>query len=137
VVLPHTSGPLGHSDGDVILHALTDALLGAIAHGDIGTHFPDRDPRWRGADSSRFLRQALDWVRERGLRPANVDITVVAESPRIGPHREAILRSLASLIGLPEDRIGLKAKSSEGVGPVGEGLAVACHAVVLLEEAAE
>ena len=134
LAIPHHRGPAGHSDGDVLLHALTDALLGAIAHGDIGTHFSDKDPRWKDADSSLFLEEALRWIRERGFSLVNIDITVIVETPKIGPHRDSILRNLSGLLDLPTNRIGLKAKTHEGIGPIGEGDAIACHAAVLLEE---
>ncbi len=134
VTIPHLKGPVGHSDGDVLLHALTDALLGAAALGDIGTHFPDTDARWKGADSSRLLVLAAGLVLKAGFRPVNVDVTVLLQEPKLGPHREAIVSRVASLLGLGEDRVNVKAKTYEKLGPVGTGEAIECHAVVLLEE---
>lgn len=132
VPLPSEVGPLGHSDGDALLHALTDAVLGAAGLGDIGTHFPDSDPRWKGKDSAHFLEAAVAWAAERGLHPVNADATVILERPKLGPHRAAIVARVAELLDLPADRVNLKAKTAEGLGPVGEGLSVECHAVVLL-----
>lgn len=132
VTLPSEVGPLGHSDGDALLHALTDAVLGAAGLGDIGTHFPDTDPRWKGKESAHFLEAAVAWAAERGLRPVNADATVILERPKLGPHRAAIVAKVAELLDLPADRVNLKAKTAEGLGPVGEGLSVECHAVVLL-----
>ena len=136
VVLPSEVGPVGHSDGDALLHALTDAVLGAAGLGDIGTHFPDTDPRWKGRESAHFLEAAVAWAAERGLRPANADLTVVLERPKLGPHRAAVVTKVAALLGLPGDRVNLKAKTAEGLGPVGAGEAVECHAVVLMDEGA-
>ena len=115
VPIPHGRGPLGHSDGDVLLHALADALLGAAALGDIGTHFPDNDPLWQGADSAELLKQVLGLVRELGFSPVNADATVVAQEPKIGPYREAIRARLSQLLGLPLDAVSVKAKTSEGL----------------------
>lgn len=137
VVVPHPKGPLGHSDGDVVLHAVTDALLGAAAMGDIGLLFPDTDPRWKGSDSAVLLSHVVDKVRAAGFAISNADVTVVAQEPKIGPHREAILDRLCALLGLPAGRVGLKAKTSEGLGDIGAGDAIACHAVVLLREKGE
>lgn len=133
VPIPNPKGPLGHSDGDVLLHALCDALLGAAALGDIGTHFPDTDPLWKGADSAALLTHVVGLVTGIGFTPVNVDATVVAEQPKVGPHREAIRARLADLLGLPLDAVSVKAKTSEGLGDIGRGDAIACHAVVLLE----
>lgn len=129
VRVPHSHGLLGHSDADAPLHALTDALLGTIAAGDIGQHFPPSDPRWKDADSSLFLRHALELVAARGGRVENVDLTIVCERPRIGPHREAMQERLSTLLGLPRDRIGLKATTSEGLGFTGRGEGLAAQAV--------
>ena len=120
------------SDGDVLLHAVIDALLGAAALGDIGSHFPPSDERWRGADSRELARRAAFLVREAGYEPGNLDCTVVLERPRLGPHREAILASLAETLGMPPSSISFKAKTSEGVDAAGEGRAVEARAVVLL-----
>ncbi len=134
LAIPHPKGPLGHSDGDVVLHAVADALLGASALGDIGLHFPDTDPRWKGADSSLLCREVLSRVREEGFKLGNVDITIVAQEPKIGPHRQALRESLAAILDLPVGRVSVKAKTTEGLGDIGAGAAIACHAVVLLEE---
>ena len=131
--IPHGKGPKGHSDGDVVLHAVTDALLGASALGDIGALFPDTDARWAGADSAGLLGMALARVRAAGYSVGNLDVTVVAQEPKIGPHREAMRDRLASLLGVEVGRVSVKAKTTEGLGDIGAGLAIACHAVVLLE----
>jgi len=109
-------GPLGHSDGDAVLHALTDALLGAAGLEDLGTLFPDDDPRFQGADSATFLEAALRLLERRGLRPVSADIVVVCDRPRLSPYREAIRTRLAGLLGLPADRVNLKGKTREGEG---------------------
>lgn len=132
--LPHGKGPLGHSDGDVVLHALADALLGAAALGDIGVFFPDTDPRWKGADSAHLLAEVLERVRSEGFALGNVDITIVAQEPKIGPHRQALRENLARLLDADLSRVSVKAKTTEGLGDIGAGEAIACHAVVLLEE---
>ena len=134
MTLEHPVGTAGHSDGDVLLHALADALLGACALGDIGQHFPDTDPRWKGADSSDLCRSVAAMVATAGFEIVNADVTVVAQAPKIGPHREALRRSIAGVLALPVERVSVKAKTSEGLGDIGAGEAVACHAVVLLEE---
>ncbi len=134
MTLDHPKGPAGHSDGDVLLHALADALLGACALGDIGQHFPDTDPRWKGADSSDLCRSVTAMVAGAGFGVVNVDVTVVAQAPKIGPHREALRRSIADLLGISVERVSVKAKTAEGLGDIGAGQAVACHAIVLLEE---
>ncbi len=131
IALPHTAGLAGHSDGDVLLHALTDALLGAMAAPDIGTLFPPSDPQWKGADSAVFLREALKRVGAAGYRIANVDSTLVLAAPKIGPHSAAIRENVAELLGIPADCVGLKAKTPEGLGT--EKAAIA-HVVVLLEK---
>ncbi len=127
-------GPLGHSDGDALLHALCDAILGASALGDIGLHFPDSDPAWKGCDSGRFVAAAVEMAAKRGLKPANADVTVILEKPKLGPYREAITANLASLLGLAIEMVNVKAKTAEGLGPEGAGEAVSCHAVVTMEE---
>lgn len=132
VALPHTHGLGGHSDGDVLLHALTDALLGAIAGPDIGTLFPPSDPKWKGADSAVFLREALNRVRAAGCRIENVDSTLILTAPKIGPHSAAIREKVANLLGISSDCVGLKAKTPEGMGTDNAAIA---HAVVLLEKA--
>ena len=130
VALPHSHGLGGHSDGDVLLHALTDALLGAIAAPDIGSLFPSSDPRWKGTDSSVFLREALKRVRAAGYGVSSVDATLILLAPKIGPHTAKIRERVAELLGLPPDRIGLKAKTPEGLGTDNAAIA---HAVVLVE----
>jgi 2-C-methyl-D-erythritol 2,4-cyclodiphosphate synthase len=133
ITIPHAKGPMGHSDGDVLLHALADALLGAAALGDIGTLFPDTDERWRGADSGGLLKEVVSRVAAAGWRVANADATVVAQEPRIGPHREAIRARVTDLLGADVSAVSVKAKTAEGLGDIGAGEAIACHAVVLLE----
>ncbi|MEW6757750.1 MAG: 2-C-methyl-D-erythritol 2,4-cyclodiphosphate synthase [Acidobacteriota bacterium] len=135
LTLPHDKGPAGHSDGDVLLHAVTDALLGAAALGDIGAHFPDSDPRWKGADSADLLAHVMAKIQSVGLRVGNADVTVVAEAPKIGPYRDALRQRLAQLLEVHPSRVSVKAKTAEGLGDIGRGEAVACHAVVLLDEA--
>jgi 2-C-methyl-D-erythritol 2,4-cyclodiphosphate synthase len=131
VSLPHHSGLAGHSDGDVLLHALTDALLGAVAAGDIGSYFPPSDPQWKGADSAVFLREAVKQVASRGYAVGNVDCTLVLAAPKIGPHAKAIQENVATLLGLTAAQVSIKAKTPEGVGT--DNAAVA-HVVVLLTE---
>jgi len=133
LTIAYFKGPVGHSDGDVVLHALADAMLGAAAMGDIGMLFPDTDPRWRGADSAALLQDVVARVRGAGFSVGNVDVTIVAQEPKIGPHREALRECLAGLLGVGTDRVSVKAKTAEGLGDIGAGNAVACHAVVLLE----
>ena len=128
-------GLAGHSDGDVVLHALTDAILGAAGLGDIGEHFPDTDPAWQGADSAVFVERAVRLAGEAGLYVGNVDLNVIAERPRLGPTKHAIRDRLAELLGLPTDRIGVKARTMERLGPIGEGQAIAAQVVVTLIQA--
>lgn len=125
----------GHSDGDVLLHAVTDALLGACGESDIGDFFPTDDPKWKGAESSTFLDKALAKLDKAGLVLNNVDTIIVAERPHLGAWKEAIRASLAGLLDLPIDRVCVKAKTNEGLGPVGKGEAIEAHAVVLLKPA--
>ena len=129
VRVPHEQGAIGHSDGDVGLHAIVDAVLGAIAAGDIGTHFPPTDEAWRGADSGRFAAHALELLAARGGRLCHVDVTLICERPRIGPHRAAMTARLAVLLGLEPDRIGLKATTTERLGFIGRGEGIAAQAV--------
>jgi 2-C-methyl-D-erythritol 2,4-cyclodiphosphate synthase len=131
VTLPHSKGLGGHSDGDVLLHALTDALLGALAAPDIGSLFPPSDPQWKGADSAVFLREALKRVSESGYTIANVDSTLILTAPQIGPHAAAIRSHVAELLGVSSDAVGLKAKTPEGLGTDNAAIA---HVVVLLEK---
>jgi 2-C-methyl-D-erythritol 2,4-cyclodiphosphate synthase len=131
VTLPHSHGLGGHSDGDVLLHALTDALLGALAAPDIGALFPPSDAKWKGADSAVFLREALKRVQAAGYAIENVDSTLILEAPKIGPHAASIRESVAKLLGIPADCVGLKAKTPEGMGTDNAAIA---HAVVLLRK---
>jgi len=131
VTLPHPKGLGGHSDGDVLLHALTDALLGAVAAPDIGALFPPSDPKWKGADSAVFLREALNRTKAAGYKIANVDSTLILAEPKIGPHAATIRENVAKLLGIPGDCVGLKAKTPEGMGTDNAAMA---HAVVLLEK---
>jgi 2-C-methyl-D-erythritol 2,4-cyclodiphosphate synthase len=131
VTLSHPQGLGGHSDGDVLLHALTDALLGAVAAPDIGSLFPPSDPKWKGADSAVFLREALKRVRAAGYAVVNVDSTLILAAPKIGPHAAAIREHVAELLGVSADCVGLKAKTPEGLGTDNAAIA---NAVVLLEK---
>ena len=132
VVVSEDVRPVAHSDGDVVLHALVDALLGAMGWGDIGEHFPDTDPRWKGAPSRTFVETVYGKVRAAGHAVGNVDVTVLAERPTLKPFKPALRASLAALLGVPEDRVNLKAGTNEGCDAIGRGEAVAAHAVVLL-----
>ena len=132
VELPFERGLLGHSDADVLLHAITDALLGAAALGDIGRLFPDTDERFRGADSLALLAEAARRVRERGWQIANVDSTVMAQAPRLAPHLETMCARIAQALDLAPGQVNVKAKTAEKLGPVGQGLAIEARAVVLL-----
>ena len=134
VKIPSTKGLLGHSDGDVLLHALCDAMLGAVGAGDIGTYFPDSDPRWKGVSSQIFLEKATELAGRKSLRVENVDAVILAEEPKLGPHRIAIQRSIAQMLRVKDDRINVKAKTMEKLGPIGEGEAMAAYVVVLLEK---
>jgi 2-C-methyl-D-erythritol 2,4-cyclodiphosphate synthase len=134
VRIAHSRGVVAHSDGDVVLHALCDALLGAAGLGDIGQHFPDSDPRWKGAASARFVTAVLELLRARRLAVLNADLTVIAEAPRIAPHRAAICREVARLLEVPVERVNLKATTTEGLGFLGRAEGVAAQAVVLLSE---
>jgi len=132
VTIPSEFGFEGHSDADVLSHAITDALLGAAALGDIGMHFPDSDPRWKGADSLQFLRHALELVTAQGYEIANVDATVILERPKLKDYRAAIREKLAQTLGLAIDQVSVKFKTAERVGPVGEGRSGEAQAVVLI-----
>ncbi len=132
VVIPHTTGLLGHSDADALLHAITDALLGAAGLGDIGAHFPDTDPTHAGADSRVLLRHAFQQVRSLGWVVVNVDSTVVAQAPKLAGHIPAMRLSIAQCLGLDPEAVNVKAKTSERMGPVGEGRAIEARAVCLL-----
>lgn len=133
LTLPHERGLGGHSDGDVLLHAITDALLGAIAGPDIGTLFPPSDPQWKGADSTVFLEEALRRVKQEGYAVANVDSTLILAAPKVGPHASALRERVAELLSIPQNCVGLKAKTPEGMGTDNAAIA---HTVVLLQKAA-
>lgn len=135
VTVPFELGLLGHSDADVLLHAITDALFGAAALGDIGRHFPDTDERFRGADSLRLLREAAQRVREAGWRIANVDSTVIAQAPKLAPHIDAMRACIAQALELATGDVNVKAKTAEKLGPVGAGAAIEARAIVLLTAA--
>ena len=135
ITVPHDRGALGHSDADVLAHALSDALLGAAAMGDLGGHFPDSDPQWRGADSSRFVTATLQLLERRGLRVMNADLTLLAQAPRIAPWREEIRRSVALKLGLRESQVNLKATTTEQLGFLGRGEGLAAMATVLIDDA--
>ena len=132
VEIPHALGLDGHSDADVLLHAVTDALFGAAALGDIGRHFPDSDPAYKGADSRILLKEAVKLVREKGWEPVNVDCTVIAQKPKLAPHMGKINASLASLLDLPEDCVNVKAKTNEKLGFEGREEGIVAQAAVLL-----
>jgi 2-C-methyl-D-erythritol 2,4-cyclodiphosphate synthase len=132
VTIPNEFGLEGHSDADILFHAVTDALLGAAALGDIGMHFPDTDPKWKGADSGQFLRHAAKLVTEEGFAIVNLDTTIILERPKLKDYREAIRESLARALGLTLDRVSVKFKTAERVGPVGEGKSAEAQAIVTL-----
>jgi len=133
VEVPHEAGLAGHSDGDVLLHAIMDALLGAAALGDIGQHFPSDDPQWKDADSRDLLRRVAAMVREAGHAVANIDATVIAERPRIAPHVEAMRRAVAGDLGVAVERVSVKATTTDRLGAIGRGEGIAALAVALLE----
>jgi len=132
VEIPHSKGLLGHSDADALLHAITDALLGAAAMGDIGTHFPDTDVRFKGADSTVLLAEAARRVREKGYEIGNVDSTVIAQAPKLAPHIAAMRTRIAQVLGVEMEQVNVKAKTAEKMGPVGDGLAMEARATALL-----
>jgi 2-C-methyl-D-erythritol 2,4-cyclodiphosphate synthase len=137
VEIPHSRGAVAHSDGDVILHAVADAILGAAGLGDLGEHFPDTDPAWAGAASRLILGRVVEMARAAGWKPASADVNVILERPRLRDHKAAMRERLAQLLGVPADAVGMKARTHEGLGPIGEGLAVAAQAVVVLEKLQE
>jgi 2-C-methyl-D-erythritol 2,4-cyclodiphosphate synthase len=134
VTIPSDRGALGHSDADVVCHAVTDAILGAAALGDIGRHFPDTDPRWKDADSIDLLRRAVAIVAAQGLMVGNVDVTVILEAPKIKDHVDAVRASVAAALGIESARVSIKGKTNEGVDAIGRGEAIAAHAVALLRQ---
>jgi 2-C-methyl-D-erythritol 2,4-cyclodiphosphate synthase len=137
VAIEHTRGLAGHSDGDAVCHAVSDALLGTFALGDMGKHFPDTDPRWQGADSMEMLRRVVTLIADLGGRPVNVDVTVVADEPILAPHVEGIRSNLAGALGLEMDRVSVKATRTEGLGPLADGGGLAAQAVILVRGDAE
>lgn len=136
VHIAHEMGCAAHSDGDVVYHAVVDAVLGALGQDDIGQLFPDNDPKWKGADSRIFMEEATRRMRAAGYRVGNLDITVVLQRPKLSPHKAEIKRNLASHLGCDETRVNIKGKTHERVDAIGEGRAIGCHVVVLLEPAA-
>ena len=134
VFIPWEKGLLGHSDADVLLHALMDALLGAAALGDIGKNFPDTDEQYRGADSMALLRQVRTILSDHGFTVGNVDCTVLAQRPKLAPHIQQMRENIAAALEIPVDRVSVKATTEEGLGFTGEGLGIAAHAVVLIDE---
>ena len=134
VKVPHTAGLMGHSDADVLLHAITDAVLGAAGLGDIGRHFPDTDPHFKGADSSVLLAEAMRRVRQQGWELVNVDSTIVAQAPKLAPHMPDIQAGVAKALGVAPDQVNVKAKTAEKLGPVGQGQSLEARAVVLLRK---
>jgi 2-C-methyl-D-erythritol 2,4-cyclodiphosphate synthase len=134
IEIPYIKGLLGHSDGDVLLHALCDALLGAISGGDIGEHFPDSDPKYQGINSVKLLENVLKLVQDKGYKIANVDTIIIAEEPKLSPFKAAIQENLAKLLYLNKDCVCVKAKTNEGLDAVGRREAIACYATVLLNK---
>ena len=133
VKIPHTLGLLGHSDADVLLHAVSDALLGAAGLGDIGKHFPDTDPAYKGADSLKLLEIVAQKVAKKGYRVSNIDVTMIAQKPKLRPYIEAMERNIAAAVGVDADRVNVKATTEERLGFTGSEEGMACHAVCLLE----
>lgn len=123
---------IAHSDGDVVIHALVDALLGAISAGDIGEHFPNSDPQWRGAASTVFLQKAMELAQRAGWRVGNVDVTILAERPKLSPFKSQMKNALAVALAVSADQVNIKAGTNEGCDAIGQGAAIACHAIVLL-----
>jgi len=134
VRIDYEKGLLGHSDADVLLHAVSDSLLGAAGLGDIGKHFPDTDPQYKGADSLELLRIVAQRVQEAGYRASNIDVTMIAQRPKLAPHIPQMRANIAAAVGIGEDRVNVKATTEEKLGFTGEGLGMSCHAVCLLEE---
>jgi 2-C-methyl-D-erythritol 2,4-cyclodiphosphate synthase len=137
VPIPYARGLAGHSDGDVLLHAIAGALLGALGLGDLGAHFPSSDPRWKGAASAAFVRHALGLARERGYALGNLDATIIAERPRLAAHQPAMRKAVAELLGAREDDVNVKVTSTDGLGAIGRGEGIAAQAIVLLLPAEE
>jgi 2-C-methyl-D-erythritol 2,4-cyclodiphosphate synthase len=135
--IAYTRGLVGHSDADVVCHAVADALLGAAGLGDIGEHYPDTDPRWQGADSTHLLADVVKQIEQTGWKTVNCDLIIHAQEPKLGPHKPAIRANLARILHVSESAINVKAKTGEHVGPIGRSEAIACEAVVLLEPLAK
>lgn len=136
LLIEHPLGLLGHSDADVVCHAVADALLGAAGLGDIGEHYPDTDPQWRGLDSTRLLAEVVERITRSGWQVVNGDVIIHAQAPKLGPHKYDIRANLARLLRVDETAVNVKAKTGEHVGPVGRGEAMSCHAVVLIDSSA-
>ncbi len=134
VKIEYEKGLLGHSDADVLLHAVSDSLLGAAGLGDIGKHFPDTDPKYKGADSLELLRIVAQRVKEKGYRVSNIDVTMIAQRPKLKDHIPQMAKNIAAAVGVKPDRVNVKATTEEKLGFTGEGLGMSCHAVCLLEE---
>lgn len=137
VNIPFELGLLGHSDADVLLHAVTDALLGAAGLGDIGRRYPDTDAQWKGADSLLLLKDTVEFLRSRGFVPVNVDATVICQKPKITPHADEMRKKIAGALGIEEDCVNIKGKTEEGLGFTGAGLGIAARAVALIEKGEE
>jgi len=135
VEIPHSKGLAGHSDGDVLTHAICDALLGAAGLGDLGQHFPDTDPKWKGASSLKLLAQVVEMLRAKGLRPTQVDSVVIAQEPKLAPHFARMRETLARVLGVEPAEVNVKAKTTEGLEALGRGEAMAAQAIALLESA--
>ncbi len=134
VEIPHSKGLLGHSDGDVLIHAVADAILGAMGEDDIGTHFPDSDENLKGMESSRILLKVVELAEERGFEVVNIDAVIAAQEPKVAPHRERIRKNLAGLLNIDEKRVGIKGKTTEGLGFTGRKEGIAVWAVALVQE---
>ena len=137
VPIEHPRGLIGHSDADVVLHAVADALLGAAGQGDIGEHYPDTDPQWRGLDGGRLLGEVVERLGRDGWRTVNCDLVIHAQEPKLGPHKPLLRQNVARLLGVEPGAVNVKAKTGEHVGPVGRGEALVCEAVVLIERIAD
>ena len=133
VRIPFPKGPVGHSDGDALIHALVDAVLGAMGAGDIGDHFPDSDKRWKNANSAIFVREVLRLLKQRRMKIVNLDSVVLTEAPKLGPYKNKIRARLAVLFGVPLARVSVKAKTNEGFGAIGKNQALACYAIAGIE----
>jgi 2-C-methyl-D-erythritol 2,4-cyclodiphosphate synthase len=133
--IDHPLGLAGHSDADVVCHAVADAVLGAAGLGDIGEHYPDTDAKWKGLDSTRLLAEVVEQIRRAGWEVGNCDVIIHAQEPKLGPHKATIRANLARLLGLSDSAVNVKAKTGEHVGPIGRSEAIVCHAVVLIRKA--